>query len=134
MYSTMLYMSRVRVTFRLEPELARSLRGLPNQTRFVEEALKQALGELCPLCGGLGRLVGGSLRISDFRASSLPRLERPAAAQLKELIRFGRRSLATDLELDARSAEGDLGFRLARDEETLLSGRLSPSDGALRLN
>jgi hypothetical protein len=130
----MLYMSRIRVTFRLEPELARSLRDLPNQTRFVEQALKQALGELCPLCGGLGRLVGGTMRVSDFRSASLPRLERAAATQLKGLIRFGRRSLATELALEARAGEGELGFRIARDRETLLSGRLSATDGALRLN
>lgn len=122
------------MTFRLESELARSLRRLPNQTRFVEEALKAALGETCPLCDGSGRLVPAGLRVSDFRRSALPRLERQAAEQLKELVRFGKKSLATDLRLEAHPGEADLGFRIARDDETLLSGRLSPRDGALRLN
>jgi hypothetical protein len=130
----MLYMSRIRMTFRVEPELARSLRHLPNQTQFVERALKEALGQSCPLCGGCGRLVGGSLRVSDFRSAALPRLERNAAAQLRGLVRFGRRTLATALELEAQPEEGDLGFRIARDDETLLSGRLNASDGALHLN
>ena len=132
MYSMMLYMGRVRVTFRVEPELANSLRDLPNQTRFVEEALKQALGQLCPLCGGLGRLVGGSMRVSDFREASLPKLQRPAAAQLKELVQFAKRSLATHLELEAQAE--DLEFRIARKQETLLSGRLRSADGALHLH
>jgi hypothetical protein len=79
-------------------------------------------------------LIGGSLRVSDFREAALPRLDRAAAAHLKGLVRFGRRMLATALELEAQAAEGDLEFRVARDEKTLLSGRLSPTGGALHLN
>ena len=122
------------MTFRLEPKLALTLRDLPNQTRFVEQALKDALGGVCPVCHGTGRLVKGELRVSDFRASALPRLERDGASQLKGLVRFGRRSLATDLELEQQPGASELGFRIARDDETLLSGRLSPRDGALHLN
>jgi hypothetical protein len=131
----MLYMqNRVRMTFRIEPELADILRHLPNQTRFVEAALKEALGQYCPLCGGGGRLIGGSLRVSDFKAESLPRLDRAAAGHLKGLVRFGRRMLATDLELEFHPGEGELEFRVARDETTLLGGRLSTTGGGLHLN
>jgi hypothetical protein len=125
MNSILLYMSRTRVTFRVDPELARQLRRLPNQTRFVEEAL---------MCGGSGCVADGSLRVSDFRIADLPRLERDAATQLKGLVRFGRRTFATDLELESQPGEDELRFRIARDETTLLSGRLSPTDGALHLN
>lgn len=123
------------MTFRLEPELAGVLRDLPNQTRFVESALKEALGHECPACGGTGRIVGGSLRVSDFKEAALPRLERDAASPLRELVRFGRRVLATSLVLEADPAdEGHLGFRIARDDQTLLSGRLHPTSGDLRLH
>jgi hypothetical protein len=122
------------MTFRLEPELADVLRGLPNQTRFVESALKEALGHECPACGGTGRIVGGSLRVSDFREAALPRLERDAAAPLRELVRLGKRVLATSLELEADPDDRHLGFRIARDDRTLLSGRLDPTSGDLRLH
>jgi len=134
MYSRMLYMNRTRVTFRVDPRLATALRRVPNQTRFVEKALKEALGRSCPLCGGSGRLAGDSLRVSDFRAEALPKLERAAAAPLKGLVRFGKRMQATDLELEARPGDEDLEFRIARDDQILLSGRLNPTGGALRLN
>lgn len=133
-YSKMLYMNRTRVTFRVDPKLAAALRQVPNQTRFVERALKDALGKSCPLCRGTGRLVGGALRVSDFREAALPRLERAAAVPLKGLVRFGKRMQATDLELEGRPGGQDVEFRIARDEETLLSGRLDTNRGAVHLN
>jgi len=133
MYSKMLYV-RTRVTFRVDYRLAAALRQLPNQTRFVEKALKDALGNTCPVCRGSGRVAADSLRVSDFRRAALPKLERAAAAPLKELVRFARRMQATDLALEARPGDDDLEFRLARDEEVLLIGRLNPTGGALRLN
>jgi hypothetical protein len=129
----MLYM-KTRVTFRVDPRLASALRRVPNQTRFVERALKDALGTSCPLCQGSGRLAVDSLRISDFRSEALPRLKRAAAAPLKGLIRFGKRMQATDLALEARPGDEELEFRIARDQEILLSGRLNPTGGALHLN
>src|SRR5262249_18140555 len=81
-YSIMLYMRRQRVerthrvTFRLEPALVDRLRGLPNQTAFVETAIRDALARTCPLCGGRGRLAEGRLVVSDFRAERLPRIDR----------------------------------------------------------
>jgi hypothetical protein len=127
-------MTRTRVTFRVDPRLATALRQVPNQTRFVEKALKDALGRSCPLCRGSGRLAGDSLRISDFRIEALPKLERAAAAPLRGLVRFGKRMQATTLKLEATPEDGDLEFRIARDDEILLSGRLNPNGGALHLN
>lgn len=130
----MLYMNRTRMTFRLEPELAQILRALPNQTRFVETALKDALGQECPACGGTGRVLGGSLRISDFKEAALPRLERNAAVPLRELVRFGKRVMATSIELVANAEEQDLEFRIAREEQTLLCGSLNSTSGDVRLH
>lgn len=127
-------MRKTRVTFRVDSRLATALRGVPNQTRFVEKALKDALGETCPVCRGSGRLAADSLRVSDFRNAALPRLERAAAAPLKELVRFGKRMQATDLRLEAKRGDDNLEFRIARDEEILLQGRLDPTGGALYLN
>ena len=132
-YSIVLYM-KTRVTFRVDPRLAEALRQVPNQTRFVERALKDALGKSCPMCRGTGRLVGGALRVSDFRAASLPKLGKAAATPLRGLVRFGKRMQATDLELGAESGSASVAFRIARDDETLLSGRLDPAVGALELN
>jgi hypothetical protein len=133
MYSKLLYM-KTRVTFRVDSRLATALREVPNQTRFVEKALKDALGKTCPVCRGSGRLAVDSLHVSDFRSAALPKLERAAATLLKELVRFGKRMQATDLRLEAKRGEEDLEFHIARDDEILLRGRLNPTGGALYLN
>jgi len=131
----MLYTMKTRVTFRVAPELADALRDLPNQTQFVEQALREALREKCPACGGSGRAASGTLRVSNFRTQALPPLRRELALQLRGLVSFGRRAAATDLAL--RREPGGLGFVLARGEEILLEGamgkpgvRLTLGDGA----
>src|SRR5262249_19075933 len=111
-----------RVTFRLEPALVDRLRGLPNQTAFVEAAIRDALARTCPLCDGKGRLADTRLSVSDFRAARLPRLDRAAALKLRQIVRFGRRMAATRLALESERRR-EWRFRLARGEETLLSGR-----------
>jgi hypothetical protein len=126
----MLYMSqnrsKIRVTFRVDAQLAAALRQLPNQTLFVETALAAAFGETCPLCDGRGRVPNRRLRISDFKAGSLPRLSRHAALRLREVVRLGYRLLATDLELrPAAQRRGELTFELLRSDEPLLTGRIS---------
>jgi hypothetical protein len=135
-YSKMLYMiqkpNKVRMTFRLEPQLAEALKQLGNQTLFVETALAEALGETCPLCQGRGRVPARRLRISDFKTLGLPRLRRHSALKLREIVRLGQRLLATDLELaTGEKSGGGVAFRLRRHEETLLSGNIAgrgPSD------
>lgn len=114
---------RTRATFRLAPELVQALRQLPNQTRFVEVALQEALGRQCAACHGTGIAPEVHLAVSNFKRLPGARLDRSAAAQLKALVRLGRELLATQLELETRD-ESTLGFRLARDEHVLLSGRI----------
>jgi hypothetical protein len=119
----MLYVMKTRVTFRVAPELADALRDLPNQTHFVEQALREALREKCPACGGTGRAESHALRVSNFREHALPPLRRELALQLRGLVGFGRRAAATDLSL--RSERGGLAFALLRGEEILLEGALT---------
>ncbi len=111
------------MTFRLSPELAQALRQLPNQTAFAESALREALGRVCPLCHGKGETAEVHLAVSNFKHLPIRRLDRESAAQLKALVRLGRQLLATELELEASSA-GELDFRLAREDELLLAGRI----------
>jgi hypothetical protein len=122
MYSNMLYM-KTRVTFRISPELAESLRDLPNQTLFVERALKEALRERCPACGGSGRKNEHGLWISNFRAEQIPALSREAALELKGLVSLARHAAATRVEL-RRARKGAVGYRVTRGDEELLSGEL----------
>jgi len=124
-YSKMLYMkTKVRVTFRIDPQLAAALRSLPNQTLFVESALLEALGETCPLCDGRGRVPASLLRISDFKEHRLPRLKAAAALRLREIVKLGHQLMATDLRLAAADKRA-LSFELARQNKTLLSGRIT---------
>jgi len=114
------------MTFRLPADLVTALRRLPNQTTFVERAVRASLGQLCPLCHGTGQMSSGTLSVSDLKHCRLGRLDRRSAAQLKALVRLGRELLATELRLEASGASGstELGFRLARDRQLLLAGRI----------
>jgi hypothetical protein len=88
-----------RVTFRMPRDLTAALRRLPNQTAFVERVLRESLAHLCPLCQGSGQAPGVALSVSDFKTLQIRRIGRPAAAQLKSLVRLGRELQATALEL-----------------------------------
>ena len=121
------------MTFRLPRDLVRSLRELPNQTGFVETALREALGKLCPLCHGTGEAPGVHLAVSNFKRTPGQRPDRTTAAQLKALVRLGRQLLATELALDSTSESDSLGFRLARADEVLLAGRIARGERELEL-
>lgn len=121
------------MTFRLPPDLAAALRQLPNQTTFVESVLREALGRVCPLCHGTGETPGARLNVSDLKQLPTGRLDRETAVQLKTLVRLGRALLATQLELQASAEEAGLGFRLERDDEVLLAGRIPPGQRGLKL-
>jgi hypothetical protein len=124
-----------KLTFRVDSNLARTLRQLPNQTAFVEAALREALGQTCPLCHGSGRAADVHLSVSDLKGlRGQRRIDREVAAQLRTLVRLGRALLATQLEIesDDRDAQ-ELGFRLARQDEILLSGRLRRGEPELNL-
>lgn len=117
---------KTRVTFRVDSEIAQALRELPNQTRFVEEAIREALGRTCPTCQGSGWRPAGQLSISDFKEASLPPLNRTAARQLREIVRLGKQLLATELNLQVEEIDTghELSYRLSRADEVLLTGWL----------
>jgi hypothetical protein len=121
MYSKMLYM-KTRVTFRVEDDLAQALRELPNQTRFVEDALRDALGRTCPVCRGDGRLPARTLRVANVRARGIERLNRVEAQQLQKVFRLAKAVAATRIDLQRRGAR--VAFSLRRDEDELLDGVL----------
>ena len=45
------------VSFKVEPALMDALKGVPNRSRFIREAILAALDSVCPLCGGTGILT-----------------------------------------------------------------------------
>jgi hypothetical protein len=125
----MLYM-KTRVTFRVAEDLANALRALPNQTNFVENALREALRAKCPTCDGTGRVAEEGLRVSNFREATLPRLERTGAIRLRGLVRLARRAAATAVVLETEPQSGSIGFTVARGGEVLARGTLQ--DGPAR--
>jgi hypothetical protein len=129
----MLYM-KTRVTFRVAPGLADALRELPNQTQFVESALREALRSKCPACGGSGRREPSALYVSNFRRAALPALTRESALQLKGLVGLARRVAATSVELRTLPDGRDLDFVVARGNEILLAGTLNDARASLRPN
>jgi hypothetical protein len=124
---------KTRMTFRVQGDLADALRQLPNQTAFVERTLREALGQLCPLCHGTGQAPGVHLAVSDLKRTPIGRIDRSTAVQLKALVRLGRQLLATQLELEAVSTEKGLEFRLEREDQLLLEGIIPPGQSELAL-
>jgi hypothetical protein len=118
----MLYMSERshRVTFRVPPELVSELRRLPNQTAFVEDAIREALARQCPLCRGKGRLLPPALRVPNF------------AGRLQQIVRLGRRISATELRLAHHRRRG-WSFALARRDELLLEGTIADAEAGVVL-
>jgi len=129
----MLYM-KTMVTFRVAAELAKSLRELPNQTAFVESALRTALGKTCPTCEGSGRARWTSVAVSDFKEKALPRLDRDGAVQLKSLVRLARDLAASKLDLTPRPDSSGVEFSLARGRHVLLRGTLAGKTTTFRPN
>ena len=118
----MLYM-KTRVTFRVEDDLAHALRDLPNQTRFVEQALRDALGRTCPTCQGQGRLPLRRIRVTNVRTQGIRRLSRDEAQQLQKVFRIGQEVAATRIELVKLGQR--IGFKMQREETELLNGILA---------
>jgi hypothetical protein len=128
----MLYM-KTRVTFRVAEELAELLRELPNQTQFVEAALRDALGIACPACVGTGR-VPGRLQVQDFREARLPRIDQATALQLKAVVRLARQIAATDVGLSRSKRAGDLAFEIRRDKNVIMSGAVRAGQMSMAVN
>ena len=121
MYSIMLYM-KTRVTFRIEDDLADTLRELPNQTKFVEDALRDALGRACPVCSGTGRVPLRTLHVSNVRECGIKSLSRDEAIQLRTVFRLGQEVAATRIELHKQGRR--VSFTMKRDTLELLNGVL----------
>ena len=121
MCSIMLYM-KTRVTFRIAEDLARTLRELPNQTKFVEDALRDALGRSCPVCDGSGRLPMRLLRVSNVRDVGMKRLNRAEAQELQRLFRLGQEVAATRIDLEKQGRR--VKYTMKREGTKLLSGTL----------
>jgi hypothetical protein len=117
----MLYM-KTRVTFRIADELADALRDLPNQTKFVEDALRDALGRACPVCEGSGRIPVRTLRVTNIRAAGIEELNRDQALELQRVFRLGRAVAATRIELKRRGPL--VTFTMSRDRAELINGTL----------
>jgi len=115
---------KTRVTFRIGADLAESLRTLPNQTAFVEEALRSALGRTCPACDGQGRVQWKSVSVSDFKRASLPRLDHDGAIQLKGLVRLARELAASKLDLGKSEGTSGFDFALKRGDSVMMRGTL----------
>jgi len=124
MYSIMLYM-KTRVTFRVADDLAATLRHLPNQTAFVEAALREALRERCPACNGTGRASTSGVRVSNLREQSLGSLQRGAALQLKTVVALARHAAATNVLLDRSPTGSDIRYVVKRGEQILTRGTLA---------
>lgn len=45
------------ITFKVDPPLRDALRGIPNRSEFIRNALLAALRSVCPLCKGSGILT-----------------------------------------------------------------------------
>jgi hypothetical protein len=114
---------KTRVTFRVAPELAESLRHLENQTQFVEQALREALREKCRVCGGSGRVSDPGVRVPNYRPKAPPPLTGYVGVQLRRIAAHARHAAATRAAL-ARRRGGALGFVVARGVDVLLRGTL----------
>ena len=45
------------LTLKVDPSLLEALKGVPNRSRFVRDAILAALERVCPVCSGTGVLT-----------------------------------------------------------------------------
>ncbi len=45
------------ITFKVPNELEEAMKGIPNRSEFIRNAILSALGNLCPLCKGSGIML-----------------------------------------------------------------------------
>ena len=57
------------VTFKVDKDLLEAIKGIPNRSEFIREAIIAALGSVCPLCNGTGMLTANQKRHWDDFAS-----------------------------------------------------------------
>ena len=58
------------ITFKVDEDLLRAIKDIPNRSEFIRTALVEALGSVCPLCNGTGTLTTNQKRHwDDFTAA-----------------------------------------------------------------
>jgi len=45
------------ITFKVDRSLAEAMESIPNRSAFIRDAIRAALGGVCPLCSGTGALT-----------------------------------------------------------------------------
>lgn len=53
------------ITFKVDGDLFKAIKDIPNRSEFIREAIISALGVLCPLCNGSGILTPNQKRHWD---------------------------------------------------------------------
>ena len=76
----------VVMTFKVEPELAQLLRKQANTSEFIRGAVRDKIGNVCPLCTGTGRVGDLQAMSAQHRQEEIARVADSAAgAQRLEL-------------------------------------------------
>ncbi len=126
---------KTRMTFRLSDDLAITLRHLANQTHFVEQALRNALGISCPMCDGSGKILGERLHVSNIKTIGISKLSRTEGLYLKQLVRLARNLAASKLHLSKpKSRDHVLDFLLTRNDAVLFGGTLNEQGTRFGIN
>jgi hypothetical protein len=74
------------ITFKVDPSLADAMRGVPNRSHFIRQAILSALENACPLCGGTGVLTPDQQRHWEGFLGTTHRLETCADCEARHLV------------------------------------------------
>jgi len=50
------------ITFKVDEQLSKRIKSIPNRSEFIRSAITLALGSVCPLCEGSGILTPNQLQ------------------------------------------------------------------------
>jgi len=53
------------ITFKVDDDLLKAIKDIPNRSEFIRGAIIEALGGVCPLCNGSGMLTSNQKRHWD---------------------------------------------------------------------
>ncbi|MCG2778048.1 MAG: ribbon-helix-helix domain-containing protein [Desulfobacterales bacterium] len=53
------------ITFKVDDDLLKAIKDIPNRSEFIRGAIIEALGCVCPLCNGSGMLTSSQKRHWD---------------------------------------------------------------------
>jgi hypothetical protein len=53
------------ITFKVDEDLLKAIKDIPNRSDFIRKAIIEALGSVCPLCNGAGMLTPNQKRHWD---------------------------------------------------------------------